>query len=213
MDVFIRFANRPRCFAGPEQILQCHEPGELPAAFAAMERALARGRHLAGFLAYEAGYAFEPCLRALCPQRDYPLLQFGIYGPPRQTMPVPRPDNPFIARSFSFLLDRPAYNQRITAIRRHIARGDVYQVTFCNKLRFNWQGDPVHALHDLHARQPVPYAAYVRDDSQTIVSLSPERFLVKQGTRLLTEPMKGTWPRGETRAADRAARQSFARDA
>jgi para-aminobenzoate synthetase/4-amino-4-deoxychorismate lyase len=45
-------------------------------------------------------------------------------------------------------------------------------------------------------RQPVPYPAYLECDAGKILSLSPEMFIRKDGPRVITKPMKGSWPRG-----------------
>jgi len=46
-----------------------------------MECALKNGYYLAGFLSYEAGYAFEECLRE-DKQHDFPLICMGVYNTP-----------------------------------------------------------------------------------------------------------------------------------
>src|ERR1700752_3012617 len=43
-------------FTGRSGIVVAHEPGEVPAAFVAIERALAQGLHVAGYFSYELGY-------------------------------------------------------------------------------------------------------------------------------------------------------------
>jgi para-aminobenzoate synthetase/4-amino-4-deoxychorismate lyase len=48
----------------------------------------------------------------------------------------------------------------------------------------------------------VPYSAYIAADNFTILSLSPELFIKKNSTYLVTKPMKGTWPRGKSMLSD-----------
>jgi para-aminobenzoate synthetase/4-amino-4-deoxychorismate lyase len=48
----------------------------------------------------------------------------------------------------------------------------------------------------------VPYAAYIDTGAHAIASLSPELFFALDGERITTRPMKGTAPRGLTRADD-----------
>src|SRR6476661_5272060 len=56
------------------------EPGEVPAAFAAIEAARHSGRHVAGYFSYELGYLLEPRLAPLLPDaRAVPLLWFGVF--------------------------------------------------------------------------------------------------------------------------------------
>ncbi|TAM36086.1 hypothetical protein EPN54_05800 [bacterium] len=81
-------------------------------------------------------------------------------------------------------------------MRDYIAKGDVYQITYCIKLLFEFRGDGISFYNQLLKEQPVPYPAYIATDKFRILSLSPELFIRKDATRLVTKPMKGTWPRG-----------------
>ena len=61
-------------------------------------------------------------------------------------------------------------------------------------------------------RQPVEFAAYIRMEDRTVLSLSPELFLERQGERLRTRPMKGTAPRGRYASEDNLIARDLARD-
>jgi len=204
MRVWTGFEGRWRFYEAPESVIEARTPGDLPAAFADMERALARGRHLGGFFSYESGYAMDPAL-ALDRPVDFPLARFGVYGPPR--VEKPRGDGPAPRLGdFRLNIDRAAYDRNIQTIRDFIARGDVYQITYCIKKMFSVSGDPRSAFLTLLEEQPVPYPALVETEDFHILSLSPELFLKKTGDRLVSKPMKGTWPRGPGFWSDLAAR-------
>jgi para-aminobenzoate synthetase component 1 len=49
----------------------------------------------------------------------------------------------------------------------------------------------------------VPFAAYIRLRDWHLISASPERFLRRQGDLLVSQPIKGTAPRGATPAEDK----------
>ncbi|MBV8734072.1 MAG: bifunctional anthranilate synthase component I family protein/class IV aminotransferase, partial [Solirubrobacterales bacterium] len=79
----------------------------------------------------------------------------------------------------------------VTACRRRIAAGELYQANLCARLEAGYDGDPI----DLFARalplaQP-RFGALV----DGVVSLSPERFLRRRGREVRAEPIKGTRPR------------------
>jgi anthranilate/para-aminobenzoate synthase component I len=204
MRVWTGFEGDGRIFAEPEEVIVAREPAELPARFAALERALARGRHVAGFLSFEAGYALEPKLGLSRPV-DFPLLSFGVFGPPRRGRLRPARTAAAV-ESFRLNIARPDYDRDVERIRALIARGDVYQITYCVKMGFAHRGDARALFDALLAEQPVPYPALVEADDFKILSLSPELFLHKRGPRLVTKPMKGTWPRGPGFWSDLAAR-------
>jgi para-aminobenzoate synthetase/4-amino-4-deoxychorismate lyase len=89
--------------------------------------------------------------------------------------------------------------------RRRIAEGEILQANLCLRLEAGVDGDPL----DLFARA-LP-AARPRFGAlfDGVVSLSPERFLRRQGRLVETEPMKGTRPRAGEEVASRAARDAL----
>jgi len=88
------------------------------------------------------------------------------------------------------------YIAAVDRIKRLIFEGDCYQVNLTFPLTFDWFGSPLALYARLRARQPVRYGGFVGDAAGGLVSLSPELFLLRQGDRLLTRPMKGTAPPG-----------------
>ncbi|HOW43325.1 MAG TPA: chorismate-binding protein [Candidatus Omnitrophota bacterium] len=161
-----------------------------------MESALKKGFCAAGFLAYEAGYAFE---NRLCQNKRYafPLLYLGCYEHPvRSSSVAGDPRDAYSLTDITINTPQEKYRRDIERIRRHIEAGDVYQITYCIKMRFGWAGDAFSLYRALRRTQPVPYAAYLDTEQFKICSLSPEMFMQKSGTVLRTKPMKGTWPRG-----------------
>ena len=60
-------AGAPARFQRPAEIVTARELDEVPEALAALDRALGAGAWIAGFAAYEIGYAFEPRLVPLLP--------------------------------------------------------------------------------------------------------------------------------------------------
>ena len=93
-------------------------------------------------------------------------------------------------------ISQAEYFSNIRAIRDYIAKGDVYQITYCIKLLFQFRGEPFSLYSTLLREQPVPYPAYIDTGFSQILSLSPEMFIRKTAESAVTKPMKGTWPRG-----------------
>jgi para-aminobenzoate synthetase / 4-amino-4-deoxychorismate lyase len=211
MNLYFSFDHRPVCFSNPRDICVCYHPKDLAASQATVESWLNAGWYAAGYLSYEAGYAFEPRLRQ--EQRTaFPLLRMGAYERPLSRTLVSRRSDPYRLSHLRLNLDFPRYARNIRRIQDYIAQGDVYQITYCLKNRFRFSGNPRRLFADLFRYQPVPYAAYVEDDAHHSLCLSPERFIRKNGTRALTEPMKGTWPRGSNFLEDRRLVRQFRQD-
>lgn len=101
-----------------------------------------------------------------------------------------------------------AFNAALATIRAYLEAGDVYQVNYTYRLRFDAFGAPLALYARLRARQSVPYGALVElADGSAVLSLSPELFVRHRATELTAQPMKGTAPAGppEEQAARAAA--------
>jgi para-aminobenzoate synthetase component 1 len=91
--------------------------------------------------------------------------------------------------------DDEGYAEAIETVRAAISRGEVYQVNLVQHLAADFAGDPwalALALRHLRPLQPRPFAG----TGWTVVSASPELFLARRGSRLVTAPIKGTRPAG-----------------
>jgi para-aminobenzoate synthetase component I len=100
--------------------------------------------------------------------------------------------------------DKKTYLDRVNTIKDHIQLGDVYELNFCQLI----QSDPIDLqsiqpyFKTLWEQNPTPFAAMAENENWMFASASPERFIQKQGNKLISQPIKGTAPRGITEAAD-----------
>jgi len=86
----------------------------------------------------------------------------------------------------------------VEKLRQHILRGDCYEINFCQE--FYDEDviiDPVAVYKKLSAVSPNPFSALYKMDDQWLICASPERFLKKQATKILSQPIKGTAKRIE----------------
>jgi para-aminobenzoate synthetase/4-amino-4-deoxychorismate lyase len=195
MQVLTQFEGKSLLFQDPEFIISCADPADLKPSFKEVELALSRGYYLAGFLSYEAGLYFEEKLYQ-DKKYDFPLIHLGVYRKfqddklnPGSLCLTQYPENLRLNTTFK------KYSSHIDAIRDYIARGEVYQITYCIKLNFEFYGQTWLLYQRLLKEQPVPYPAYIQTGEFQILSLSPELFIKKRSAKLVTKPMKGTWPR------------------
>ncbi|HVZ56903.1 MAG TPA: anthranilate synthase component I family protein [Chitinophagaceae bacterium] len=109
----------------------------------------------------------------------------GLPGPPVR--------HPLAIRS---RFSRPGYLARIEALQRHIRRGDCYEINFCQEFfAENARVDPVSLYHQLSRLSPNPFSAFYRCQDCYLACASPERFLRRAGSTLVSQPIKGTAPR------------------
>jgi len=196
MKILTQFEKRNFLFENPEFIISCTDPSLFNKSFQDIEAALSKGYYLAGFFSYEAGYCFEKKLNKN-KQYDFPLIYLGAYKKPEQKrINFSRPAINSHAFDLKLNIAKKEYALNIEAIRNYIAKGDVYQITYCIKLFFKYRHDSFSLYGKLLKEQPVPYPAYIQTDKFQILSLSPELFIKKNSTHLITKPMKGTWARG-----------------
>lgn len=108
------------------------------------------------------------------------------------------PDDSFFALQQAFVPEQsPAtYHRAIQKIQNYIRAGDCYQVNYAQRFQARYQGDPWTAYKWLRQACPTPFAGYLAlGHGQTLLSLSPERFLRLHQGQVETRPIKGTRPR------------------
>ena len=197
---------RQLVFDRPADIIVAHEARDFRPALEAAQAAHDAGKWLAGYFSYEAGYLLEPKLVPLLPKgRRAPLVCLGVFDAPAEEALPPRnaatPNGPiFDARATWSFGD---YEKRFSRLHQHIRQGDCYQGNLTFPVRAQWSGDPLAAFDALTERQPVKYGALVSLGNPIVLSRSPELFFeIDASGTIETHPMKGTAPRGATKAED-----------
>ncbi len=95
-----------------------------------------------------------------------------------------------------------AFAERVRAVKSYIRDGDTFQANISQRLRAPAVVHPVDAFEALRTVNPAPYSSLLEFPGVDLISASPELLLERDGTRLTTEPIAGTRPRGETPHAD-----------
>lgn len=98
---------------------------------------------------------------------------------------------------------RDRYETAVVQLLELIAAGDCYQVNLSRPVFLADVGDPWPAYRRLRAHSAPSYGAFLRiDDRRCVLSNSPELFLSVRGQRVVSEPVKGTRPRGRDPVTD-----------
>ena len=95
-----------------------------------------------------------------------------------------------------------AYADRVRAVQQYVRDGATFQANVSQRLVAPAAVHPVEAFDALRTVNPAPYSALVEFPGVDLVSASPELLLERDGDRIVTEPIAGTRPRGDTPAAD-----------
>lgn len=196
-------------FAGALSVVVAWSARDLAQALVDLDAARARGHWVAGWMAYEAGYALEPRLNAAMPSPSGPLLCFGIYEGPQDAGPILAqaaaqarvgvaldPATPLISRA--------EYAAAFDRVKEYIASGDCYQINLTFPMQSHLRAGTALGLYGaLRARQSVGYGAFADLAAEgagaalpVLISRSPELFVRTDASgRIESRPMKGTAPR------------------
>jgi para-aminobenzoate synthetase component 1 len=100
-------------------------------------------------------------------------------------------------------ISKENYLSKVSKMLEHIQRGDIYEANFCMEFYAeNAQIEPLEIYHKLNAISETPFAVYFKNNFQYLLSASPERYLRKDGTKVISQPIKGTAKRSEDSILD-----------
>ncbi len=92
-------------------------------------------------------------------------------------------------------IQKSEYLDKIRRAQEYITEGDFYEVNLSHALVFEFEGEAFELYNKMKAFGPVPFASFIQIDGVSVCCSSPERFLSKKGTRVWSQPIKGTWSR------------------
>ena len=100
-------------------------------------------------------------------------------------------------------ISKEEYIKKINGIKKHIQRGDIYEMNFCQEFFAEEVAlDPFEMYCKLNELSPMPFSCYLHYDKRFLLCASPERYLKKSGNRIISQPIKGTIKRGTNRKED-----------
>ena len=189
-------------------------PGSSPSeTIAAVDRclqeinaALASGMYVVAAFAYELGqYIHKLEQRKNANAVQHPLIQAWSYKSYESLskdqvdafiengIRVLEPDTQIAGvANLQFSVDKEQFTSDIKTIQEYIRNGDTYQINHTFRITGETYGDPLALYARLRDRQPGRFGAFIAQDSNFILSQSPELFIQRQGNTLKAMPMKGT---------------------
>lgn len=184
-----------RWLGEPDAVLTAQSQAELQRLRVSVENALAgEYRFAAGVLPYEAGSALQGL--------PTPAFTAWVYlykeAPATQPSGDPNDNGDFVlASSFQPEHNRQAYLNSLARIQAYLQAGDCYQVNLAQRFSARFSGSTLGAWLALQQAHPAPHSCYFETGhGGSVFGVSPERFLSIRGRRVVTEPIKGSRPRG-----------------
>jgi para-aminobenzoate synthetase component 1 len=95
----------------------------------------------------------------------------------------------------------------------HIHRGDIYEMNFC--MEFYAEDalvDPLAVYQKLNRITGSPFATFLKVHDKYLLSGSPERFVKKEGDKVISQPIKGTARRSAIQGEDDLIRNKLLND-
>lgn len=90
-------------------------------------------------------------------------------------------------------ISKENYISKVTKMLEHIHRGDIYEANFCMEFYAeDTKIDPLEIYQKLNAISQPPFAVYFKNNSNYLMCASPERYLKKENTKVISQPIKGT---------------------
>jgi len=106
------------------------------------------------------------------------------------------------------------YQAKEAAILQHIHRGDIYEANFCQEFYAeNTEINPLKVYQDLNNISEPPFAVFLKINHHYLLSASPERYIRKEGNKIISQPIKGTAKRLKSKFDDEKIASDLAKDA
>ena len=110
-------------------------------------------------------------------------------------------------------ISKESYLEKVSQMLEHILLGDIYEANFCMEFYAeNAKINPVEIYQKLITISEPPFAVYFKNNTNYLLSASPERYLRKEGTKVISQPIKGTSKRFDDSIQDDLSKQELEQD-
>lgn len=111
-------------------------------------------------------------------------------------------------------ISKESYLEKVSKMLAYIHRGDIYEANFCMEFYANdAQINPSQIYESLNEISEPPFAVYFKNKDNFLISASPERYLKKIDTKIITQPIKGTAKRSFDLELDEELKIYLSKDA
>lgn len=102
------------------------------------------------------------------------------------------------------------YLENVQKIKNAIVEGEFYEMNYCIEFSaISTSFDPLKCHNQLHRISPMPFSAFMRLGNNYLICASPERFLKKDGSKIISQPIKGTIRRSSDEKEDEALKTAL----
>lgn len=134
----------------------------------------------------------------------------GTWSDSYMDFSLPFSEEKSVAIAMKARVSKQAYLDSIHQLMRHVQLGNIYEVNFCQEFFAEVKlTSPLTAWKKLRSMTRAPFSAFVRHDELFALCASPERFLQKKKSKLISQPIKGTIRRGRDSAEDEVLKKNL----
>jgi para-aminobenzoate synthetase component 1 len=110
-------------------------------------------------------------------------------------------------------ITKQSYLEKVSKLKEHIHHGDIYEANFCMEF-FAERAviNPLEKFLKLNAISQAPFTVFFKNNTQFLLSASPERYLKKEEENLISQPIKGTAKRFSDPIEDEKSKNNLAQD-
>ena len=110
-------------------------------------------------------------------------------------------------------IHKDEYKNKVEKILEHIHRGDIYEANFCQEFYLeNCVINPLKVYHHLNEISKPPFATFFKIGHHYLLCASPERYIKKEGNKIISQPIKGTAKRLRSKIDDAKIASDLSRD-
>jgi para-aminobenzoate synthetase component 1 len=109
-------------------------------------------------------------------------------------------------------ISKEFYLEKVSKMLDYINKGDIYEANFCMEFYAEGEINPISKFQRLNEISKPPFAVYFKNNKHFLLSASPERYLKKEGIKIISQPIKGTAKRFLDAKEDEIAKQNLALD-
>ncbi|MGY0427214.1 MAG: anthranilate synthase component I family protein [Polaribacter sp.] len=110
-------------------------------------------------------------------------------------------------------IHKDEYHAKVSKVLKHIYRGDIYEANFCQEFYAeNAVINPMAVYKHLNQISEPPFASFLKIEHQYVLSASPERYIKKEGIKIISQPIKGTAKRLVSKIDDQKIASDLMRD-
>ncbi|MFM2225444.1 MAG: hypothetical protein RJA07_1646 [Bacteroidota bacterium] len=114
---------------------------------------------------------------------------------------------------FNQRTSKAQYISDVNALKEHIRNGTIYEINYCQEFfAEDVVINPIEIFRKLNTKNGGSFSSYFKLNKLHALCTSPERFICKQGEKIISQPIKGTKKIGATEEENLVLKQELFND-